>query len=874
MKMIAAAALLALSLPGFSQDPKPPELRLGDAATPRAYAVRLAIDPREAGFEGEVRIELRVNRAVPVLWMNAEKLDIERAEFVFGDRRVSARVIAAPADFVGFEIEGGFPAGDAVAEIRYRGAIEGVATRGLFRQKEGREWYAVSQFEALNARRAIPSFDEPGWKTPWQLTIDAPATDVALSNSPETGVTDVPGRDGWKRHAFAATRPLPSYLVALAVGPFELVDGGKAGKGATPLRFAVPKGRSADARFALESTPRLLALLEDYFGGAYPFEKLDAVTIPATFGFGAMENVGLISYSSEILLSPPTRESLSFQRRYASIGSHEMAHMGFGNLVTLAWWNDVWLNEAFASWAARKNLRVYRPDWAGGWREGEQRRRALKADRLMSARRIANPVASHGDIAAAFDSITYAKGGEVLKMFETWIGPERFRAGVQGFLRAHAYGNATSLDFFKEIGAASGRGEVAVAAFRSFVDQPGLPLVDVAVKCAKGGATLEVSQQRFRAMGAAVNGGDMQWTTPACFRYESGGQVRKQCAEITGRQVVRLAEAKSCPAWVVGNADGAGHWVARYPRAAMKALAPLVPRMPEAEAVALAHDTGFLAEAGLIARDDALMLAEGFLQHPSTGVRQGAIEFLEGQRAEWLDAAQRERVAAMAKRWVLPMAREAGWEERPGESIGIQDLRAVLLPYAARFDEGKDLRMQARGLALRWFGDRAFIAASTVPPVLESAARFADNSTFTRMEHAMVNAQNRADRTEMIKAMAKVRDPALRERIFTLALAGSGPNQTLDGRETYSFLESGLTDDDSRVATFAFLRANWERLVAKLPGESLARLIRRLPDLCTAADREEYVAFLKPRLAGQLGAQNAYDQSLEAIDICIAANPS
>ncbi|HUP30413.1 MAG TPA: M1 family aminopeptidase [Usitatibacter sp.] len=870
MKMIAAAALLALSLPVFAQDPKPPELRLGDVAVPRAYAVRLAIDPRESAFEGEVRIELRVNRATPVLWLNAEKLMIERAEFTFGDRRVPARVITTRADFVGFEVEGGFPAGDAVAEIAYRGATEEVATRGLFRQKEGEEWYAVSQFEAMNARRAIPCFDEPGWKTPWQLTIDAPTANQALANSPETATADVPGRSGWKRHVFAVTRPLPSYLVALAVGPFELVDGGKAGIMPTPMRYAVPKGRAADARFARESSPRLLALLEDYFGGAYPFEKLDAVTIPATFGFGAMENVGLISYSSEILLSPPARESLGFQRRYASVGAHEIAHMWFGNLVTLAWWNDIWLNEAFATWASRKTLRAYRPDWAGGWREGESRRRAVKADRLMSARRIANPVATHGDVSAAFDNITYSKGSEVLKMFETWIGPERFRAGVQGFLRAHAYGNATSLDFFKEIGAASGRGDTAVAAFRSFVDQPGLPLVDVSVKCAKGGVTLEVSQQRFKPLG--TRGADAQWTTPACFRYESGGQVRKQCAEITGRQVIELKEARSCPAWVVGNADGAGHWVARYPRAAMKALLPQVPKLPEAEAVALSADTALLVEAGLIARDDALMLAEGFLRHPSLGVREGGVELLEAQRPEWLDAAQRMRVRTMAKRWMLPLAREVGWQARAGESIGIQDLRTALLPYAAEMDEGQGLRAQARELAFRWLDDRSAIAASTVPAVLESAARFADDATLARLERSMAEARDRSDRNEIIKALSKVRSPLLRDRVLALTLAEGSSKPVLDGREAYALLEDALKDDHNRSATFAYLRANWQRLVAKMPAESVPRLIRRLPNLCTPADREAFTTFFKPRLAEHAGAQTAYDQALEAIEICVAVN--
>ena len=869
-KTLPALCLCVLSAIARAQEPKAPEFRLDAAAAPRAYDLRLAIDPRETSFEGEVRIEMHIAHGIPVLWLNAEKLEILSARFTLAEREIPVRVVTAPADFVGFAAEGGFPAGDLVAEIRYRAAIEGVATRGIFRQKEGEEWYVVSQFEAMNARRAIPSFDQPGWKVPWRVTIDAPAADRAVTNTPEVSVSEIGDRPGWKRHVFAPTKPLPTYLVALAVGPFDLVDGGLAGVRPTPLRYVVPKGRGDEARFARESSPRILALLEDYFGEPYPFEKLDAVTIPATFGFGAMENAGMITYSSEILLALPRGESLDFKRRYASIGAHEMAHMWFGDLVTLAWWDDVWLNESFATWMARKTLRAYRPEWAGGWREGNQRRRAIYADRLMSARRVANAVANKSDISAAFDAITYSKGGEVLSMFEAWLGPERFRAGVRRFLKEHAYGNATSQDFFRALGEASGRGPSAVAAFRSFVGQPGLPMVDVRLECTAAGAAIEVSQQRFKPRG--TEGADGQWTTPACFRYESGGRLHKQCAEITGRHTIALAEAKACPRWVVGNADGAGHWIARYPTATLKALALRVPELPEAEAVALAYDTWLMMDSGLLDRDAAFMLTEGFLRHKSLGVRRGGVELLENVRDEWLDATQRRRVHALAARRLLAMAREIGWNERKGDPVGVHDLRELLLPYLARLDAGKGLRREARSLALRWLDDREAVAASALPAVLRTAARFSDAATFARMEQAMSSARNRNDRSQLIKALAVVREPALRDRALSLLLARSGETATLDGREAYTFLEMALEDNFNRGTAFEHLRGHWDALQAKLPAESVARLLRRLPGLCTRAERDAYVAFFKERAPGHLGGRLAYEQTLEAIEICITSN--
>jgi alanyl aminopeptidase len=267
--LLAALAALCAILPAAAQ--QPPTFRLGDAATPHAYELALAIDPRQERFSGTVRITLRVNHAADALWLNAEDLDIDEAVFENGGRRVTARMLPAPHDFAGFAIEGGFQPGDYVAEIRFRAPLEPLDTRGLFRQREGGEWYAITQFEAISARRAFPCFDEPQWKTPWRVTIDAPAADRVVWNTPEERAVDAPGKAGWKRHVFAESKPLTTYLVAFAVGPFDIVAGAPGGAQATPLRYLAPRGRGADARYAKAVTPQLLGELEKYFGIPYPF---------------------------------------------------------------------------------------------------------------------------------------------------------------------------------------------------------------------------------------------------------------------------------------------------------------------------------------------------------------------------------------------------------------------------------------------------------------------------------------------------------------------------------------------------------------------------------------------------------------------------
>jgi alanyl aminopeptidase len=863
------AVLLAACNAALAAASDAPTFRLGDAAAPTSYEWHVAVDPEADRFEGDVRIAVHVARATPVLWLNAEHLEIAEARITSGsETRIAHVVRGAVGDIVGLEAEAGFEPGDYTVEMRYRGEMDAVATRGIFHQRDAGRWYALSQFEAISARRALPCFDEPGWKTPWRLTLDAPSTQKVASNTREASADAIAERPGWTRHVFERTKPLPTYLVALAVGPFDVADAGHAGRGSTPLRILAPQSRGSEARFARETTPALLRILEDYFGRSFPFSKLDQVPIPASVGFGAMENAGMITYSSELLLAQPRQESLAWRRTYAAAAAHEMAHQWFGDLVTLDWWTDVWLNEAFATWASRKAIGAWRPDFEAPWRPGESRARALRADRLGSARRIVNAVVERNDVYGAFDAITYDKGSQVISMFESWMGPERFRQGVRRYLDRHAYGSAISADFFEAIASSSQDPELTVKAFRSFVDQPGAPLIDVHVRCERNQATLELAPRRFVPRGQQRD--DEQWITPACFRYADGGELRKECTEVRGRQSMPL-HSRACPEWIAGNADGAGHWIARYDRADLEKLVANASALPEREAVALGTDASLLLETGLEGAHDALRTAQALLRHPAAGARRAGLEVLIRLREGQLSADDERLLAHIRSADVRRLAARIGWKPQPGDAVALQDLRAALLPYAADDADSLVARNDARLLAHAWLKRRDAIDASVVTPVLQTAGRFADAAFLGELQAALARESNRADRKAMINALALVRDPRLRDRVLDAALRREGEPGALDARESLLLLAEALSDKRGREPAFAFVRQHWDALIARLPPESSVRLVRPLGDLCASGSRERFAAFFAPKVDAMRGGPLAYRQALEAIDICVAS---
>ena len=557
MDPTAAATTAARAAP--PAEAVPPVLRLPDTVRPVRYRPTLTLVPGEDSFTGTIEIDVDVLTPASVIWLNAQDLAIQAAEARVHGASIAARALPQPRDYVGIALASPLPPGDATLRISYSGRISRRDNAGVFQTQEGGTWYVSTHFEPIDARRAYPCFDEPSFKVPWQLSLRIKTDQQAFANTPIESRRD--GGDGFSTVTFAQTRPLPSYLTAFAVGPWERLDAGKSGRGGTTVGVIVPRGLGEQAAWARQITPEVLARLEEWFDIAYPFEKLDIIAVP--LGRGAMENVGLVTYSSTLLLVPPREQTPVFRRAQASVSTHELAHMWFGDLVTNAWWDDIWLNEAFATWMTYKALESWHPDWGVPLDRLGARGRAMSADSLVSARRIRQSIESDDDMLNAFDAITYQKGASVIHMFEQFVGPAKFQRGVQRYLRAHAYSTATARDFLTDV--SSEAGVDIQAAFSTFLDQAGVPLVTARLRCDPGRTpALELSQERYFPLGTESTtqqfdrqrAHDQVWQIPICVRW-SGGRT---CALLAGKSGAMELPARHCPTDLIANARGAGYY--------------------------------------------------------------------------------------------------------------------------------------------------------------------------------------------------------------------------------------------------------------------------------------------------------------------------
>jgi alanyl aminopeptidase len=844
---------------------EPPKLRLGDDIRPVRYRVDLTVIPQQDTFTGKIEIDLEVRKPTEVVWLNAHNLTIDAAQLTAGGLTQAAKVQTSGDEFAGFATAAAIPTGPAQLHIEYHGAINKIGSDGLFKQQDGGEWYVYSQFESIEARKTFPCFDEPGFKTPWQLTLHVNKSDAAVSNTPAQSETDEP--DGRKKVVFAETKPLPSYLVALGVGPFEFVDAGKPGKNHTPLRMITPKGKAAQAKYAAEVTGPLLAELEDYFGVPYPYEKLDILSVPL-FG-GAMENAGLITCVQSVMLRDPAQDSIGRQREYASIIAHEMAHQWFGDLVTTAWWDDIWLNEAFASWMDSKILRHWKPEWNTVIDEQNTRLGAMGGDGLISARKIRQAIESNDDIANAFDGITYSKGEAVIGMFENWMGEDAFRRGVQRYIRQYAWRNATEADFLDSLSSAGS--QPVGRAFSTFLDQAGVPLVSVSLTCgAAGGGTLHLSQKRALPLGSPGSA-PQTWQVPVCVRYGDGDATHRECTLLTeASRDWKLAEAKSCPAWVEANADGKGYYRTRYEGDLLeKLLAGGGARLSAAERVAAIGDVDALTGMGEIKSGDALALAVASAGDPVRQVVESSVGIVAGIHDNMVPTELRSNYARLVDRAFGTRAHQLGWKAKTGEDAETRLLRSSIVPLVALWGVDGSLAAEARQLAGQWLADRSAVDPDIVGSVLNVAARTGDEAFFKQLLAALSRTEDRHQRDLILGAMGSFSDSHIARTAMQLAL-----KPEFDIREANALLFGPLGVPETRALPFEFVKANYDALVAKIPVGTAFGFGEFLPfvggNFCDEKSAEELRAFFEPKVDRFAGTRRNLAQALEGIRICTA----
>ena len=865
LETLAVLPLLAALAWPVRMSGQPPKVRLAEVqdVSPTHYRVTLDLDPAKPTFGGTIVIQVRIDKPAQTLWLNASRIAVQEASAAVAGKTWQAKAIPGGDDFLGLRFDSPLPPGAAELRIRYTGEVRHGDSSGVFYLRDADSDYIFTQFESTDARDAFPCFDEPGYKTPWQLTLRVPSQDSAVSNTPASERTE----GGVKTFTFRETKPLPSYLVAFAVGPFEFVDAGVAGTNRVPVRIVTPQGKAGEAKYAAEVTATILTRLEQYFGIPYPYEKADQVAVPITVGFGAMENPGMVTYGQNIILAKPAADTIPRQRGYAFDAAHELSHQWFGDLVTTAWWDDIWLNEAFATWMEQKLIAEWKPEWKTRVGDVDSKLFAEDEDSLVSARKIRQAIETKDDISNAFDGITYQKGAAVIGMFESWMGREEFRQGVQAYLKHYAYHNATAGDFLDSL-ASSSKKDVT-GPFLTFLNQAGVPMVSVTLDCAPKPAVLHLEQSRSLPLGS--KGASAQtWQIPVCVRYE--GSPAPECTLVSkARQDVPLRNAKSCPAWVDANADAQGYYTVDYRGGLWMALTGSASKaLTAAERVDLIGNAESMTEAGKLSAAEALSLAEGFHNDPERVVVQRALDVAASPYGHLLPP----DLAANYQRFLLKnfqaRARQLGWLPRTGEPDDDRLLRPSLLGTVARYGGDQELAREARTLADKWLADHGAVPAEIVSSVLATAAHTGDLALFNRFLAALRSTQDRQEKQRLLGAMIAFHDKAALEAGMQAVLKKEIP--LADG---FSILiNAGRNFPDTRTLPFEFIERHFGEIVAGHPSIFGNELGSYLPfsgaSFCDSKSRDELKAFFGPLVNQYAGAPRNLAQVLEGIDLCIA----
>jgi aminopeptidase N len=867
MKSLFAGLALWLAVLGAAgaDDAAAPRGPLPDTLAPQHYHLTLDVDPRLADFVVRVEIAIAVREPTATIWLHGLGLKVSEVTAAAGGRQLAARYEEVDHDtgVARVIIAGSLPAGPATLHFRYRAPLQ-TSGQGLYRTHAGQDWYAFSQLEAIDARRVFPGFDEPRFKTPFDLTILTHAGDLAVTNTPE--MRSVALKGGVVRHEYLTTKPLPTYLIAFAIGPLEFADAGpippnRVRHEALPFRIVTTKGQTSSVAFALREAPEILRRLEEYFGIAYPFPKLDLISSPAHLG--AMENAGAIIYADSLLQVGPTPTPRQ-QSSFGGVNAHEMAHQWFGDLVTPAWWDDIWLNESFATWMGNKIADQWRPGLAIPNELLTSIQSAMDTDALSAGRPIHQVIKDNNQISTAFDEITYQKGAGVIGMVESYLGVERFQRGVRLHMQRHAYGSATASEFFAAM--AEGSGEPAViGAFRSFVDQPGVPIVAVS---AAGDGSLMLEQSRYRPLGPTPQGSEV-WQIPFCARVYGDATPTKVCTLLTGKSGRLDIPATLRGGVVYPNADGAGYYRFAVDPTLLESLLTIVPQLSAREAIALGDSVAAAFEAGRLSFANFYDTAKVLARYPD---RTAALDL--GYRLE----DYHDRLASPEERTLIEQAlvslygerlRTLGYELTPGryasEPADQQLLRRELIGLLAL--GGNDPAIRS---ALAASADKAVTDPTSVDPLLRwrvwaVGVRELGAPLVGRLKALLLDTRDPAIRQDAALALANAENPQIASEARELVLE---PRAEVSAVLSILFVQTG--DPTTRPAAWSWFVEHRETVLGRLPAMFQGFLAQLGNSFCSSAERQMFDTQVGAGLRKLNGGEIAVDRTLERIDDCSA----
>jgi len=836
------ALLLLLAAPAGAQ-------RLSGNVAPEHYTLWFAPDLATATFRGRESIRVQIRASTPTVTLHAAEIEFDEVSIEADGVNQPARVtLDARSETATFTVPRSIPAGRATIHIRYRGILND-KLRGFYLSSANGRRYAVTQLEATDARRAFPSFDEPTYKATFEVSMMIDNADAAISNGAQ--ISDTPGPEPGKRTlVFATTPKMSSYLVAMVVGDFVCRSGAADG---TPIRVCSTPDKLDLTAYALEAAAQQLAFYNDYFGIRYPFGKLDIIAVP-DFAAGAMENVGAIIFRERSLLIDPARASFNAQKGVASIISHEIAHQWFGNLVTMKWWNDIWLNEGFATWIASRPLAAWRPAWNVQLDDATDTQGALGLDALRSTRAIRLDVETPDEINEVFDGIAYEKTAGVLRMLEAYVGPEAFRKGISSYLKTYAYSNAAGEDFWDEMTRVTGRPVDRI--MRAFVEQPGAPVVSVQTRCSGAGMETTLAQERF--VGATGVAPSEVWTIPVCF---------KRGADLTNCEVLdqprRTIQASACGTTSFANAGSRGYYFTEYAPEAVRDLARGAADLAPIERLSLLADEWWMVREGRHDIGVYLDLAQG-LANDNTAVVTDTLATRLAFIGEYLVTGDQQ---PRWQRWIRerfgPSLESLGLPGEPGDTDERQSRRAELLGLVAGTGNDPAVQRRVRQLADAYLSDPASLSGTLAPVVLRLAAASGDAALYERyLARLETLAAQPEEYYRFFNALSSFTQPALVQRTLEFAISPAVRTQ-----DTATLLAGLMSRPASRDAAWAFVQAQWTALTQKLGTfQGIPTIVGSLGGFCSTARAAEVRQFFE--MNAVRFAERTLRQALERIESC------
>ena len=853
-----------------------PKGQLSKDIVPQSMKLDLTIVPDEVYFHGSTQILATVNTSQKNFFIHGNLLEVEKVELKIDSGKVIEGSYKQIDDSGIAQLS--FPekisTGNIELKIDYKAPFN-EALEGLYRVNDDGINYAFTQFESISARLAFPGFDEPAFKIPFDISLTVKQAHVAITNTPVKNVIELD--NGMKKIEFMTTKPLPSYLIAFAVGEFDVVKWDDlpitdVRDRPVPLSGLATKGKGEKLAYALKHTQEIVESLENYFQIPYPYLKLDIIAVP-DFSAGAMENAGAITYREQLLLLDDN-SSQNQKRKYSMVHAHELAHQWFGNLVTPYWWNDIWLNEAFATWMSYTALQPIYPEQNFDQSILAGSLRAMKSDSLISARKIRQEIKSNHDISSAFDGITYSKGGGVLEMMNTFLSPQQFRKGIQDYMAKYAFKNATADDFIAAISAASNNipSSTIKASFNSFLEQAGIPFLHIENSCEDGINHISLTQSRYLPLGSQGSD-DQVWKIPACFTYDIKGNKHQECQMLDNKQQKFSLAGTGCAEYIMPNVSGSGYYRYALSADSWQQLYNNLNKLSTNEVISLNDSFSAAVEIGEVDFKTLMKVAPIVVQSDSNNIASSPMTVITYMKDKVATSDEDKRkLSDIANQLYQNKFQRLGFEAKAHDSVEDKKLRTSVIAFMADTGNNMPLRSQLVKMAKTYTGYEGdkkihtdLVNTNIINTALKTAVEDLDHDFTLHLVTLLDNSTDGTERGLLLGGIADSKNVQFNAETRDWILS-----DRLRGNEIYTILFSQVNDKDKQMDMWKWVQDNIEAFKLRMPTWFQGRLPLVGSGFCNLQQKKELNEFFIPRVENLSGGPRSLAQVTEGIDLCIA----